>query len=569
MTFVGGWNTLGRHQKMLPDPGQAARLGNNVCNKDETMREQRAPIWMVSREYGDLAGAGGVKDVARQLAEVLATQAGRPVRVALPSYGFINPREYGFVLLEEPRFPGQPLQFIVDMNYGAEEREERCRVWWRREEQVDLYLIEADRFREKYGVYTYGDGRGHYDYFAMNVLLQKSALELMIILGEKPDVIHCHDGHTALIPALIHQCPGWRGYFRETGCLVTIHNAGVGYHQEVDDLPFAQAISGLPWREITTCRLAGKFDPFLSAGRHAVLNTVSENYARELQETDADVLTDWLGHTLSQNGVRLEGITNGISPDLFDPSKPEQMEIAAAFSPGDEDDAELAGKKACKIHLLHTLAAGTVLAGTRQYGLVQPWQDAPLFTFVGRLSEQKGIDVLLATVLNLLRRHTGAQLLILGEGDDRYEQQLMRLAEGEDIHGRLCYLRGFNPKVANKVYAAGDFFLIPSRYEPCGLTDYIAQLFGNIPVVHHVGGLVKVVDSETGLAYQGNTPDNLLACLERAMALYGNQGDMRRIQRQAVRLISEKYTWKVVMEQYLSLYQRAKERRLRQLAAPA
>ena len=522
---------------------------------------------MVSREYGDLAGAGGVKDVARQLAEALAAQAGMPVRVALPSYGFINPQEYGFTLLDEPRFPGHPLQFIVDMNYGAEEREERCRVWWRQTEQVDLYLIEADRFREKHGVYTYGDGRGHYDYFAMNVLLQKSALELMIILGEKPDVIHCHDGHTALIPALIHQCPGWRGYFRETGCLVTIHNAGVGYHQEGDDLRFAQAISGLPWREITASLLAGKFDPFLSAGRHAVLNTVSENYARELRETEADVLTDWLGHTLLQNGVRLEGITNGICPYLFDPSQPEQMEIAAAFSPGDEDDAELAGKKACKMDLLHTVAAGLPLAGTRQYGSAHPWPDAPLFTFVGRLGEQKGVDVLLAAMPNLLRHHANAQLLILGAGDDEYEKRLKRLAEKEGISGRVCYLRGFSPAVANKIYAAGDFFLIPSRYEPCGLTDYIAQLFGNIPVVHHVGGLVKVVDGETGLAYNGNTPDNLLACLERAMALYGNHDAMRRIQRQAVRLIFEKYTWNVVMEQYLHLYQQAKERRLRQLTA--
>ena len=522
---------------------------------------------MVSREYGDLAGAGGVKDVARQLAEALATQAGSPVRVALPLYGFIKPQEYGFILLDEPRFPGQPLQFIVDMNYGTEEREECCRVWWRQEERVHLYLIEADRFREKHGVYTYGDGRGHYDYFAMNVLLQKSALELMIILGEKPDVIHCHDGHTALIPALIHQCPGWRGYFRETGCLVTIHNAGIGYHQEVDDLPFAQAITGLPWREITTCRLAGKFDPFLSAGRHAVVNTVSENYARELQETDADVLTDWLGHTLLQNGVRLEGITNGICPELFDPSKPEQMEIAAAFSPGDEGDTELAGKKTCKIDLLNAVAADTPLEDTRQYGSAQPWPEAPLFTFVGRLGEQKGVDVLLAAMPDLLRRHPNAQLLILGSGSDECEKRVKFLTEEEGIRGRVCYLRGYNPKVANKLYAAGDFFLIPSRYEPCGLTDYIAQLFGNIPLVHHVGGLVKVIDGETGLAYQGNTPDNLLACLERAMVLYGNQGDMRRIQIQAVRLIFEKYTWNVVMKQYLRLYEQAKERRLRRLVA--
>ena len=530
------------------------------------MSEQLAPVWMVSREYGDLAGAGGVKDVARQLAEALAAQAKMPVRVVLPCYGFIKPEEHGFSLLDEPSFPGQPLQFIVDMNYAAEEREERCRVWWRQEERVRLYLIESQRFSDKDDVYTYLDrGEGHYDYFAMNVLLQKSAIELMIILGEKPGVIHCHDGHTALIPALIHQSPGWRGYFRETGCLVTIHNAGVGYHQEVSDLAFAQAVCGLPWREIISARLAGKFDPLLSAGRHAVLNTVSENYARELRETKADIMTDWLGHTLLQNGVALEGITNGICPELFDPAKPAEMGLAAAYSPGEESDRELAGKSACKMDILNSLSAGATLADTQRFGSLHPWPNSPLFTFLGRLGQQKGLDVLLPAIPDLLRRHPNAQLLLFGSGSREFERQFERLAAEEGIEGRFCYLRGFSPRVANKIYAAGDFFLIPSHYEPCGLTDYIAQLFGNIPVVHHVGGLVKVVDGETGLAYNGNTPANLLACLERALALYQNRDDVRHMQVRAVRLISEKYTWNVVIEQYLQLYQRTREKRLERL----
>ena len=533
------------------------------------MREQLAPVWMVSREYGDLAGAGGVKDVARQLAETLAAEAKMPVRVVLPLYGFIKPEEHRFSLLDEPRFPGQALRFTVDMNYAGEERQEHCRVWWRQEGHVRLYLIESQRFSEKEDVYTYLDrGEGHYDYFAMNVLIQKAAIELMIILGEKPGVIHCHDGHTALIPAMIHQCSGWRGYFRETGCLVTIHNAGVGYHQEVSDLAFAQAICGLPWREIISARLAGKFDPFLSAGRHALLNTVSENYARELQEeTHTDALTDWLGHTLLQNGVYLAGITNGISPELFDPTKPERMDLAAAYSPGEESDQNLVGKKACKMDILNTASKkayemGGALADVRQFGSLQPWPDSPLFTFVGRLVQQKGLDVLLAAAPDFLRRHPGAQMLLFGK---EYVAQLERLTKEEGIEGRICYLRGFNPKVANKIYAAGDFFLIPSHYEPCGLTDYIAQLFANIPIVHHVGGLVKVLDGQTGLAYNGNTPANLRACLERALTLYRDPDNMRRIQLRAVRLISEKYTWKVVMAQYLNLYERAKERRLQHL----
>jgi len=116
--------------------------------------------------------------------------------------------------------------------------------------------------------------------------------------------------------------------------------------------------------------------------------------------------------------------------------------------------------------------------------------------------------------------------------------------------------------MANRVFAAGDFFILPSRYEPCGLTDFIAQLFGNIPIVHRVGGLVKVIDGVTGLAYEENTPEDLLEALERALILYDNEGLKRRIQGQAVKEIEQKYTWSKVMRKYLELYQKARVQQL-------
>lgn len=530
-------------------------------------------IWMVSREYGELAGAGGVKDVAQQLAETLARWSGRKVRVVLPRYGFIQPREEGFAPLMDPHNDERPLQFDVDMNYPMQDRRETCRVWTRRINRVEVYLVEADRFIEKKGVYTYTAedhgpdawrrrGMGHYDYFAMNVLLQKSALELMVLLAEKPDVIHCHDGHTALVPALINCGYGWRSYFRQTGCLVTVHNGGVGYHQEVADLPFAHAITGLPWQEITTSRLDGKFDPFLSAGNYAILNTVSENYARELQYTDDDRLTDWLGHTLFKRGVVLEGVTNGISPSRFNPADPETSGIAASFDPADPNDG-LEGKKACKKELLRMLASGqTTVLGAQQFGTVAEQEQMVLFTFIGRLSEQKGVDILLAAMRGFLRRHQNAQLVMLGSGTELLEAGVRSLIDGSDLGARVCFLRGYSPKLANIIYAAGDFFVIPSRYEPCGLTDFIAQLFGNIPVVHQVGGLVKVMDGATGLGYQGATPKRLRKSLERAMELYGDPAALREMQYQAVQRITQQYTWQVVMHKYLQLYQRAQREKL-------
>ena len=540
-------------------------------NKETT---QLTNIWMVSREYGELAGAGGVKDVVWQLAEALAVIPGTAIRVVLPCYGFISPSRSGFVQLMDPQEGARVLSFDVDMNYGEEERRERCRIWTKSSGGVVIYLVEADRFLEKAGVYTYSDkdsgweewrksGMGHYDYFAMNLLLQKSSLELMMVLGETPDVIHCHDGHTALIPALIHECQGWRSYFRRTGCLVTVHNAGMGYHQEIADLSFAHGLTGLPWHCIHENLLSGKFDPLLAAGRYAVVNTVSENYARELQETEADEATDGLGHALLKQGVILEGITNGICPDFFNPANGKEMGLPASFNPGDAKD-ELAGKRTCKEHLLKLVATETEVEGVELYGSLEKDSMEPLFAFIGRLSEQKGVDHFLAAIEQLFTEYEHGQAVILGTGGEHMEAAILSLAAKKSLHGRICFLRGFSSKLANLIYAAGDFFVIPSRYEPCGLTDYIAQLFGNIPVVHHVGGLVKVDDGRTGIAYQEGSAAALHAALDRSLRLFEDKTSLRAMQRAAVEEIREKYTWDVVKKQYLKLYSTAHEKRLRE-----
>ncbi|MBM9529412.1 glycogen/starch synthase [Desulfoprunum benzoelyticum] len=524
---------------------------------------------MLTREYGEIAGAGGVKDVSKQLAESFAAVAGCDVRVVLPFYGFIDPAKFECRPLQD-NLVRRPLLFTVDMNYVGLERREDVRVWTCRLGGVTVYLLESNRFREKMDVYTYTlreevdeswkqAGKGHIDYFAMNVLLQKGALELMMLLDERPDVIHCHDGHTALVPALINECPGYRSYFRRTGCLVTIHNAGVGYHQEVADLPFAHAITGLPLRFIESNCLAAAFDPFLAAGPYALLNTVSENYARELQETDDDQNTGWLGHLLADRGVVIEGVTNGIDPADFNPSDPKKAGIAAAFDPADPADA-LAGKKMCKTALLDAVRRRAPTGGLEIIGTLENNSEIPLFTFIGRLSEQKGIDILIAALVSFLRRHPQCQMLFLGSGDRGEEERLRSLAETKGLAGRVCFFRGYSPLGANQVYAAGDFFVIPSRYEPCGLTDYIAQLFGSIPIVHHVGGLVKVVDGKTGIAYRGGIAD-LQEALERAIVLFGKPQRMRRMQRDAVLRIQERHTWDQVMKAYQRLYEKARLQR--------
>jgi starch synthase len=518
-------------------------------------------IWMLTREYDSVAGAGGVKDVSRQLAEALV-RLKKSVTVVLPCYGFIDPQGLGFTK--------QPISFKVDMNYTAEDRREEVTLWKKTLHGVVIYLLDAERYREKQSIYTYTDedeannqyqirGSGHFDYFAMNVLLQKAALDLMIIMGQKPDIIHCQDGHTAILPAMLREGTGYRHYFSATAAIVTIHNAGHGHHQEVRDLPFARAISGLPYNLIHNNLLDGAFDPFLAASVFAVLNTVSENYARELRETDDDVLTGWLGHRLMTRGIRLEGITNGFNPEVFDTTQPKDLGLPAAFDPAKGD---LKGKKTCRHNLLQAFAQQDP-KGINRSGTLTDNPGMPLFTLIGRLTAQKGGDILLPAIETLLKSDNEFQLLILGSGAKDFEKGLASLAQKKENEGRMCFLAGYDSMLANQIYAAGDFFLIPSRYEPCGLTDYIAQLAGNLPIVHHVGGLVKVEDGVTGFAFTDYSSDALMAAMLHAITVFKQSpGQILAMQKAAAKKVRQKYTWDKVVLRYLELYKKAGDMRI-------
>ena len=511
---------------------------------------------MLTREYDSIAGAGGVKDVSRQLAEALA-RLKKSVTVMLPCYGFMSPKKLGF--------SKEPLSFEVDMNYTAEDRRELVTLWKQTLHGVTIYLVDADRYREKRSIYTYTaedeasnpnqiQGSGHFDYFAMNILLQKAALDLMVIRDQKPDIIHCQDGHTAILPAMLREGTGYRHYFTGTGSIVTIHNAGHGHHQEVGDLPFARAICGLPYNLILNNLLNSSFNPFLAASTFAVLNTVSENYARELRETDEDVMTGWLGHRLMARGIRLEGITNGFNPADYDTTKPKQLGLQASYDPAKRD---LTGKKICRQKLIQVLKKKRT-KGINRYGILNDNPGQPLFTLIGRLMAQKGLDILIAGLDALLKTDKKFQVLILGSGTKNLEQRLIRLARKKENKGRICLLIGYDSLLANQIYAAGDFFLIPSRYEPCGLTDYIAQLAGSLPIVHHVGGLVKVEDGVTGFAFKDYSSDALTAAMLRAMRVFRDTPEkITEMQEAAAKRIREKYSWDKIVYRYLDLYTKA------------
>jgi starch synthase len=300
--------------------------------------------------------------------------------------------------------------------------------------------------------------------------------------------------------------------------------------------------------------LDNHFDPLVAASSYAAMNTVSENYARELRETDDDVMTGWLGHRLMARGMRLEGITNGFNPADFDTTKPKQLGLAASYHPAKKD---LKGKQICRLKLIEILSKKKI-KGISQYGTLVNNPEQPLFTLIGRLMAQKGLDILIPSLDKLLQADKEFQVLILGNGIKNLEQRLIRLARKKENKGRICLLIGHDSLLANQIYAAGDFFLIPSRYEPCGLTDYIAQLAGNLPIVHHVGGLVKVEDGVTGFAFKDYSSDTLSTAMIRALRAFRESPEkIITMQETAAKRIIDKYSWDKIVHQYLKLYDRA------------
>lgn len=507
-------------------------------------------VWHVAREYAGLAEAGGVKDVVRGLAEALA-RAGVPTTVVLPLYGFI-PKSFA---------RGEPVASFRIAVPDQEKRnalvDEEVRVHSRLLAGVRILLVDSPRYAALRDVYTYTAkdeaenhwrkrGTGHWDAHQLNVLLQKSAIEAARALGEKPSIFHCHDGHTAFLPALLREDPALREWSRGTSSAVTIHNAGLGYHQEIWDRDFARLLTGLPDPVLEMGMLDGKVDPLLLAGSYASLVTVSEQYAKELLEETDGKMSGGLGRALRDRSIPLSGITNGLDPQPWDPRSFEHSGLPARFDPGSGD---LDGKKVCRQSLFEKIgfSAGAGAAS------------APLYAFVGRLTGQKGVDILFHALREILNRESSPLFVVQGQGEKEKEDMFTWLASRPETRGRLAFLPRYDVSLARLIYAASDFFLIPSAYEPCGLTDFIAQILGSIPVVHRVGGLVKVRDGETGFSYDEQSAGSLRNAIDRTTDIhFRDQNGLQRMRAAAFNEIFSRHTWdRVLADGYLPFYQKA------------
>lgn len=448
-------------------------------------------VWIVTREYAGIAEAGGVKNVACSLAESLARQ-GVSVTAFIPRYGCV---ETAGMLL-----------FSTDIAVAGETH--RVCFYSIAIHGVRIILVDSPIFIEKHAVYVYTEtearvipgaqrGKGHFDVDSINMLFQRAVLAFASVSGNVPNVLHCQDAHTALLPALARTDEILADAFSRTAMVVTIHNAGPGYRQTIPGLERALRVTGLPVCALQGALFNGNLEPFLLAAEYGTLTTVSPWYADELRDPAFDRFSEGLSSEFRKRGIPIVGITNGIDYHRYDPRDSSISLLPHAYDPVSGD---LAGKYECRRDFARWLSGNDELPGIVKYGTIEPGLDSVYFSYHGRIAWQKGLDSLEQAARVVLDHLDGARFVILGQGDPVLESLFVRLSQR--YSGRFAFINGYERTLARQAVAISDFLVLPSVFEPCGLEDFIAQIFGTIPVAHAVGGLQKIEDGKTGFLYQ-------------------------------------------------------------------
>ncbi|HEY7745101.1 MAG TPA: glycogen synthase GlgA [Desulfuromonadales bacterium] len=479
-------------------------------------------ILLVSSEVAPFAKSGGLADVAGALPRALR-RLGHDVRIVLPCYRTVRQR---FPLAET----GIGIEAIIDG------RLRRAEVRQTSLDDVPVYLVDQSRYFDRDGLYgtptgDYPDNAERFGFFC------RAVLELPRLLHWRPDVLHCNDWQSGLVPVLLRTAHRRDPFFAATGSLLTIHNlgyqgvfsAGVLDTLDLDPRLFTPATLEY-WGQISFLKGGVVF-----ADR---VNTVSETYCLETLTTEYGFGFEGI---LRARGAAYSGILNGLDERQWNPAT--DAALARTYSA-----ADLAGKAVCKRALQQELGL-----------TVDP--AIPLVAMVTRLDTQKGLDLVEQAWEGLLARQV--QLVLLGTGEEKH----MRFFAGVQGHHpeQISIHLEFDDSLSRRIYAGSDLFLMPSRYEPCGLGQLIALRYGSIPVVRRTGGLADTVidPAEDAAAANGFTfgepsPLSLLIALDRALALYRQPQAWPAM---VARGMQQDFSWDRSAQHYLELYRQAKEAR--------
>lgn len=470
-------------------------------------------VLFVASESVPFAKTGGLGDVIGSLPKELQQQ-GVQVAVMMPKYSDI-PTEF-------TRNMCQKAEIIVPIGW----RHQYCGVMALVYQGITFYFIDNEYYFKRSGYYGYADDAERFAFFCRGVLASLPAIDF------QPDIIHCHDWHTALISLFLNAHYRWHPFYHKIKSLFTIHNLG---YQGIFPKDILGELLNLNVSYFTQDALEfyGELN-FMKGGivfSHAI-NTVSKTYAEEIQQPYFGEKLDGL---LRQRSQVLTGIVNGIDYQHFNPESDEL--IFANYN-----KHTLAKKKINKTHLQQLLGLP-----------IKP--DVPMVAVISRLVDQKGLDLISHLIHQIMA--LDLQLVVLGTGDKHYERMFSHLGQqyGQKLSANILY----NEQLAHRVYAAADMLLMPSRFEPCGLGQLIAMRYGTIPIVRETGGLKDTVvpynqydGTGFGFSFANYNAHEMLFTLQRALSFYEHPHIWSQICAQAM---SQDYSWKHSAQLYKQLYQ--------------
>jgi starch synthase len=478
-------------------------------------------IAFASSEIIPFAKTGGLADVAGALPKELAN-LGNEVKVFMPKYYPINEYEYGHQydsLIGEMKISTGGFEHSVHVFYGKMPNS-----------NVDIYFIHYPPFFHRPKIYT-----EDWDEDERFILFSKAVIHVMQKLGWSPDIMHVNDWQTALIPVLLKEKYGWDSLFYNTKTVLTIHN--IAYQGRFSLESYRRAELPADLYENHGPLVHEGDSNFLKAGilYSDIINTVSDTYAKELLTPEYGAGMDgylWLRHT------DFFGIINGIDYNVWDPQSDKYLPYHYSIN-------DLSGKVKNKKHLLEKLSL--------------PFNsEVPLIGIVSRLVSQKGFDIIGEALDDLLKLN--AQYVMLGSGESQYEMLFQNASN--KFPKKFGVYFGYNEELAHQIEAGADIFLMPSKYEPCGLNQIYSLKYGTVPVVRKTGGLADTVQDwnefnhygeeiGTGYSFYEYSAKALLHSVQRAVNDFHNKPVWRKIQFNGM---SKDYSWKHSAEEYIKLY---------------
>ncbi len=478
--------------------------------------EQPLNVLILAAEIVPFAKVGGLADVVGALPKALQA-LGHDVRLVMPRYRQVDPERFHLKTVFDA--------ITVSMgNFQVQVSVCQGEIG----DHIPVYMIDAPRFFDRENIYGYIDDGERF------ILFCRAALEVARALNWSPDIVHCNDWHTGIVPNWMHTVYRDDPFFADTATVYTIHNLAYqgifGYRiLEVAGV----AANGFLYPQITELAnvvdIMGRGILFADA-----ITTVSERYAQEIL---TPTFGEKLDHLLRSRRDRLFGILNGIDYQEINPAVDRYIHT--------QFDADVLGKRAKNKQDLQEFAHLPVR------------EDVPVLAMISRLTDQKGFDLLSQVIQPLIAQ--GIQFVVLGIGDQHYHEVLQNLAAR--YPEQVAIFLTFNAELAQRIYAGSDMFLMPSRFEPCGLSQLIAMRYGCVPIVRAVGGLADTVqeyqpqtNTGNGFAFTNYDPWELFAAIVRALTVFRFKNAWCTLQTNG--MVAD-HSWHASALKYIEVYRNA------------